>query len=95
MFDNCRECGAPLKVRRSTREFCDAGCRQRFNNRRAVRGADFFDVSMCMRFERDKAKVAHAWSLLCCMAANFRAADRRDRAGRRSWDEIDQSARAS
>ena len=83
----CRECGAPLQARRATREFCGASCRRRFNNRRALRGADLYDVVMSLRIDRDKSGAA--LSLLCKMVARFRDIDRREREGRRSWLDLD------
>jgi hypothetical protein len=53
-----------------------------------LRGAELYDVFMAMRFDREAAAAAGAWSLLCRMSANFRAADLRDRNGRPSWDDI-------
>jgi hypothetical protein len=83
MSSVCRECGMRSQMRRATREFCSSACRRQFNNRRALRGADLYDVLMCMRYDRDNAE--GALSLLCRMASNFRALDRREREGRRSW----------
>lgn len=79
----CRECGRPLDTPRRGRQFCNSACRRHFNNRRAVRGADLYDVLMAIRF--DRAHAQGALTLLCRMAADFRALDRRDREGRRSW----------
>jgi hypothetical protein len=47
-----------------------------------------YDAVMAMRYDRDEAKDAGAWSLLCRMAASFKAEDERDRGGRPSWDPI-------
>jgi hypothetical protein len=88
-FGFCRECGARFEAKRVSREFCCTKCRQTFHNRAASRGADLFHLFMAMRFDRANAEVAGAWSLLCRMAAAFKAEDDRDRAGRVSWDEIE------
>jgi hypothetical protein len=82
----CRECGALLQARRAGCEFCNAVCRQRFNNRRAVRGADLYDVVMSLRVDRGKSGAA--LSLLSKMVSNFRDIDRREREGRRSWLDL-------
>ena len=84
----CRECGAPLKAQRNGAEFCSAACRTAFHNRRARRGADFYDVVMCWRFDRAGATAAGAMTLLSRMAAAFKADDDREHAGRKSWDDI-------
>lgn len=83
----CRECGALLQARRASCEFCSSACRQRFNNRRALRGADLYDVVMSLRVDRGKSGAA--LSLLSKMVSNFRDIDRREREGRRSWLDLD------
>ena len=50
-------------------------------------GAAFYDLVMASRFDRDAAKAAGAWSLLCRMAAAFKAEDDAERASRKSWDD--------
>jgi hypothetical protein len=44
---------------------------------------------MALRFDRRPAQDAGAWSLMCRMAAEFKLEDRRERAGRPSWDSIE------
>ncbi len=85
----CRECGATFSAQRQGREFCRAACRRAFYNRKALRGAQLYDLIMALRFERPRAEELGAWSLLCRLAASYKAADDRERAGRRSWDGID------
>jgi hypothetical protein len=84
----CRECGKTYIGRRATRAFCCAGCRRAFNNRRLLRGADFYDLVMAMRFDRVNAADEGTWTLLCKMAAAFKAEDNRERDGRKSWDNV-------
>jgi hypothetical protein len=84
----CRECGASFEAHRLTAEFCGSKCRSSFHNRRSRRGADLFDLFMCLRFDRSVGEESGAWSLMCRMAASFKAEDDRDRGGRRSWDDI-------
>lgn len=84
----CRECGHTFIGKRTTKEFCGAACRRAFNNRKATRGAQMYDLIMAMRFDRHDAKTYGAWKLLDRMAAAARAEDERDRAGRRSWDDV-------
>ncbi|MGD0024504.1 MAG: transcriptional regulator [Xanthobacteraceae bacterium] len=81
---HCRECGASYEAGRATREFCGMACRRAFSNRRMLRGADMYDLLMQLRFDRERAKRSGAWSLLCRMAAAFKAEDDRERAGHAS-----------
>jgi hypothetical protein len=85
---SCRECGGAFQAKRATQEFCCAACRRVFNNRKMVRGAALYDLVMVMRHNRAAAKDLGAWTLLCRMAAAFKAVDDRDRNGRRSWDDV-------
>jgi hypothetical protein len=80
----CSECGNAFAGQRYTREFCSGSCRRAFNNRRAARGAAIYDVAMTWRSDRD----AEALSLLCRMLTQFKEADDRDRAGRKSYNSI-------
>ena len=52
------------------------------------RGAEFYDLVMAMRFDREAARMGGAWSLLCKIASEFRRMDERDRAGRVSWEPV-------
>jgi len=85
---NCRECGKSFSAQRDTREFCSATCRRAWNNRRATRGSICFDAVMAWRFDRDAFEAAGGRRLLGQLASAFRAEDERDRAGRRSWDDL-------
>jgi len=84
----CRECGARYTAKRATRGFCCGVCRQNWNNRRLLRGAEFYDLFMSMRHDRDHADDQGAWNFMCRMAADYKAKDDSERAGRRSWDTI-------
>lgn len=85
---HCRECGRPFAVRRPTAEFCGAVCRSAFHNRKAARGSALYDVVMLIRYDRSAAESAELWSMLCKMAAAYKAEDDRGRDGRPSWDAI-------
>jgi hypothetical protein len=87
-IDTCRECGHPVRTKRAS-AFCSAKCRATYHNRRACRGADLYDLVMGLRFDRVGAEAAGVWSLMCRMAASFRAEDERARAGRQSWDDVE------
>jgi hypothetical protein len=85
----CRECGEMIfAAQRGTREFCSSLCRSMFNNRRLRRGGQFYDLVMEWRFRMTADTPTGAQSLLCRMAAAFKAEDDRDRAGRQSWDDV-------
>lgn len=81
----CQECGKALQGGNDAKKFCHQACRLRFNNRRLQRGAEFYDLFMAMRYERDEAKQLGVWGLMCRMAQKMREDDQRDRDGRKSW----------
>jgi predicted nucleic acid-binding Zn ribbon protein len=82
---HCRECSAGFESGRSAREFCSDRCRRIFHNRKTARGAQLYDLVMALRYDRKRAATSRAFSLLCRMAAAFKAED--DLAGRQSWDK--------
>jgi hypothetical protein len=84
----CLECGVAYQAQRSTSKFCSGACRLKFNNRRAVRGAQLYDLIMAHRFERERAAQAGVLKLMWRMASMFRKEDEEQRAGRRSWDDL-------
>lgn len=81
----CLECGGDVVSTAANAEFCCVEHRKAWNNRRAMRGAEIYDLIMVLRFDRGRAKYLRVWTLMCRMASLFRAEDYRDRAGRRSW----------
>lgn len=81
----CRECGQEFQPNSPKAEFCSVACKRAMNNRRAVRGAEFYDLYMAHRFERDEAQKARVLSAMNRLASDFREQDRRERAGRKSW----------
>ncbi len=82
---SCGECGKPFASPSPTVEFCGTDCRKAWNNRRAVRGAEMYDLFMALRFDRPTATRLHVWKAVCRMATYFRAEDLREREGRLSW----------
>jgi hypothetical protein len=84
----CRECGKDAGKAPAGRSkfFCSTPCRQAWNNRRRDRGAELYDLFMAMRYDRDAAKDADAWTKMCRMAQLFHEEDQR--AGRRSYRKI-------
>lgn len=81
----CQECGESLPRGRKPRLFCSPACRQKFNNRRLQHGAQFYDLFMSMRYERDTAGELGLWAVMCRLAAKFRNEDEAKRNGRKSW----------
>ena len=66
-------------------EFCCRECRSAFNNRRASRGAELYDLYMTARFDRPLAAKLKVWGWLARLATAYRDDDRREREGRPSW----------
>ncbi|WP_426315686.1 hypothetical protein ACN9MF_12940 [Methylobacterium fujisawaense] len=81
----CLECGRPFAAAVSGAEFCGPACRMVFNNRRARRGAELYDLFMALRHDRATATLFKVWRLLNRLAAIFRDEDRQERDGRKSW----------
>ena len=81
----CCECGQSYGAANAEAEFCGTPCRQRFNNRRAQRGAELYDLLMAHRFNRPLAKALGVLALINRLASIFREEDRREREGRPSW----------
>lgn len=80
----CRECGASLPTTSSS-SFCGKSCRKTYNNRRAMRGAQLYDLFMASRYDRINAQELGVWTYACRMGEAFRDEDVRDREGRPSW----------
>lgn len=80
----CKECGERF-LGGWLAEFCSSKCKNRFNNRRAQRGAVLYDLFMATRYQRDEAKDAGCWTFMCALAADWREEDRKERDGRKSW----------
>lgn len=83
---HCDECGAAYHAKRKdVSDFCSQKCRAAFNNRRAMRGAEMYDLVMALRFDREKATELGVWKVICRVAAEHHEQDQRERGGRRSW----------
>lgn len=82
---HCQECSAPLSARRRGKEFCNATCRQRFNNRRMQRGAELYDLFRALRRERNTAKAMNLWTEICRLELAWNMDDEKQRPGRRSY----------
>jgi hypothetical protein len=84
----CRECGAKFQAQRATKEFCRKECRQAFNNMQMTRGVLAYQLVMAHRYERPAFESAGGRKLLSRLASSYHEEDSRDRAGRRSWDDL-------
>ena len=82
---HCAECGAPFARKRITEEFCSTKCRKTFNNRRATRGAQLYDLFCAMRRERDVSKDIGVWSEMCRLELMWHLEDEKTREGRKSY----------
>ena len=90
MGKSCRECGQMIPAgKKGTAEFCQPECRHKFNNRRAVRGAELYDLFMALRYDRARSKLLGVWAFVCALALTFREEDERVRKGFVSWYEPD------
>lgn len=88
----CAECGGPGHgtSRNYAQRFCSTACRKEWQNRRAVRGAELYDMFMTMRFDRANAKGVYA--VMCRMASEWneqdKAAGLTAETGRRSFSPV-------
>ena len=82
----CAECGSTInKSKRTQSLFCKSACKRKFNNRRASRGAVFYDLFMELRHNRKDATEYRVWSQLTRLASSYKEEDMRHRDGRPSW----------
>lgn len=81
----CLECGEQFQARDHESHYCTTACRKAFNNRRAVRGAELYDLYMAHRFERESAKQAGVFQAINRLASMWREQDKRERSRRKSW----------
>lgn len=81
----CLDCGEAFASAITSAEFCGNACRMAFNNRRAKRGAEIYDLVMALRHDRATATLLKVWRLINRLASIYRDEDRAERAGRRSW----------
>ncbi|MCE7026405.1 transcriptional regulator [Jiella sp. CBK1P-4] len=84
-LDGCLECGAGFQRRREHGAFCSPRCRGTFNNRRARRGAELYDLYMAHRYERPLARALGLFQAINRLASVYRAEDLSQRDGRASW----------
>lgn len=86
MFNRtCCECGTKFQSVRVEAEFCGTPCRKTYNNRRAMRGAELYDIVMAWRFGDGEGRINEARDLLCSLVSGYNEEDKRSRPGRRSY----------
>lgn len=81
----CLWCAAPFAAKSSHGEFCRLECRRSFNNQRAMRGAELYDLAMATRYDRGRATTLGCLQMMWTLCRLFREDDQRVRAGRQSW----------
>jgi len=81
----CVECGCQHHTARAETQFCGAECKKVWNNRRAQRGVQIYDLMMTVRHDRSWATLHGVWSRATRLLQMWRDEDKRDREGRRSW----------
>lgn len=69
------------------REFCSPACKSAFNNLRAMRGAELYDLFRALRRERGRSKDLNLWTAICRLEEKWAEQDARERPGRRSYVE--------
>lgn len=89
----CRECGLPVFSNDARAAFCRATCRGAWNNRRAVRGAELYDLVMAARFEAEATRGLDLVSLMRRATAAWHREDIAERAGRRSYADPEELAK--
>jgi len=65
----CHECGADYLTVKKDARFCGTKCRKSYNNRRAVRGAELYDLFMASLYDRqwsDQNKIRSKMAALAC-----------------------------
>lgn len=90
---HCRECGIAFEPKQTGQFFCRPEHRKAWNNRRAIRGAEMYDVYMAMAYERSKRTDLDLFTTLNRMARAYRDADKALRDGRKSWNVEETLAR--
>lgn len=78
----CQECGQNFTSRRADAIFCKTECRKEFNNRRATRGAEIYDLFRTLRRERGKAKDLNVWTAMTRLELRWQQEDEKRGGGK-------------
>lgn len=81
----CLECGQGYEAQRADSQFCKRECKGVFANRRAVRGAELYDLFMASRYDRHVAGKLRLFSIMCRLAFHYHEEDEHKRPGFKSW----------
>lgn len=81
----CMECGKGYEAKRPDSQFCTRDCKGVFANRRAVRGAEIYDLFMASRYDRIGTRTLKLFSAMCRLAFHYHLEDQQKRAGFQSW----------
>jgi len=71
----CAECGETFAAKRDHANFCSTKCRKTWNNRRATRGAELYDLFMALRYDRKWSSTVGMWQLICRLASEWKRMD--------------------
>ena len=80
---HCHECGTQYETVKQDARFCGTKCRKSYNNRRAVRGAELYDLFMASRYDREWADQHKIRSKMAAMACLWNQQDHQR--GFKSW----------
>ncbi len=81
----CLECGKEYEPQRRDSQFCTRDCKGVFANRRAVRGAELYDLFMASRYDRPGTRTLKLFSAMCRLAFHYHLEDEAKRPGFKSW----------
>lgn len=79
----CDECHVGFVAKKKEARFCCSPCRKTYNNRRAIRGAELYDLMMCCRYDREYAYRVKLPSLIARRCSEWRNEDKDG--GGKSW----------
>lgn len=71
----CRECQSAFQPRHPSQEYCSTNCGRIFNNRRAVRGAELYDLFCALRSERKLSGEIGIWTEMCRLELRWKEED--------------------
>lgn len=78
----CHECAAEFTSARPDSLFCSTECRKEYNNRRATRGAEIYDLFRALRRDRSRAKELNVWTAMCRIELRWQQEDEKRSGGK-------------
>jgi hypothetical protein len=79
----CDECHIAFTSQKREARFCGGLCRKKYNNLRAIRGAELYDLMMCCRYDREYAYKTKLPSLMARRCSEWHNQDKEREV--RSW----------